>query len=114
MALSATEAEYTAAAKAFKEAIWLKDMTAELGAKQETVTVYSDNQSVIHPSKNQSHHEKTKHIDVKLHFVRLEVSRGAMKLLKIHTEENPTDMLTKVVPTAKFIICMNLAGICRC
>ncbi|KAH9658397.1 hypothetical protein KPL70_023479 [Citrus sinensis] len=113
VALSTTEAEYTAAAEALKEAIWLKSMTTELGAKQESVTVYSDSQSAIHLSKNQSHHERTKHIDVKLHFVRLEVSRGAVKLLKIHTEENPTDMLTKVVPTAKFILCMNLAGICR-
>ena len=53
------------------------------------------------------------HIDMKLHFVRLEVSRGAVKLLKINTEENPTDMLTKSVPSAKFNLCMNLAGICR-
>ncbi|KAH9750881.1 Integrase catalytic domain-containing protein [Citrus sinensis] len=111
--LSTTEAEYTAAVEAFKEAIWLKGMTTKLGAKQETVTIYSDSQSAIHLSKNQSHHEKTKHIDVKLHFVRLEVSRGAVKLLKIHTEENPANMLTKVVPTAKFILCMNLAGICK-
>ena len=41
------------------------------------------------------------------------MSSGAVKLLKIHTEENPADMLSKVVPTAKFILCMNLAGICR-
>ncbi|KAH9706020.1 Integrase catalytic domain-containing protein [Citrus sinensis] len=109
MALSTTEAEYTAAAEAFKEAIWLKGMTSKLGAKRESVTVYSDSQSAIHLNKNQSHYEKTKHIDVKLHFVRLEVSRGAIKLLKIHTEENPADMLTKVVPSAKFILCMNLA-----
>ena len=113
MAFSTTEAEYTAAAEAFTAAIWLKAMTTKLEAKQEYVTVYSDNQSAIHLSKNQSHHKKTKHIDVKLHFVRLEVSKGAVKLLKIHTKENPTDMLTKVVPTAKFILYMNLAGICR-
>ena len=42
VALSTTEAEYTAAAEALKEAIWLKGMTTELGAKQESVTVYSD------------------------------------------------------------------------
>ncbi|KAH9750945.1 Integrase catalytic domain-containing protein [Citrus sinensis] len=109
VALSTIEAEYTAAAEALKETIWLKGMITELEAKQEYVTVYSDSQSAIHLSKNQSHHEKTKHIDVKLHFVRFEVSRGAVKLLKIHTEENLADMLTKVVPTAKFILCMNLA-----
>ena len=89
---STTEAEYTTAAEALKEAIWLKGMITELGAKQESVAVYSDSQSAIHLSKNQSHHKKTKYIDVKLHFVRLEVSRGAVKLLKIHTEENPADM----------------------
>ena len=113
VALSTTEAEYTAAAEAFKEAILLKGMITELGAEQGTITVYSDSKSAIHLSKNQTHHEKTKHIDVKLHFVRLEVSRGAVKLLKIHTEENLADMLTKVVPTTKFILCMYLAGICR-
>ncbi|KAH9779520.1 Integrase catalytic domain-containing protein [Citrus sinensis] len=86
VALSTTEAKYTAATEAFKEAIWLKGMTTELGAKQETVTVYSDSWSAIHLSKNQSHHEKTKHINVKLHFVRLEVSRRTVKLLKNHTE----------------------------
>ena len=64
VALSTTETEYTAAAEALKEAIWLKGMTTELGAKQESVIVYSDSQSAIHLSKNQSHHEKTKHIDV--------------------------------------------------
>ncbi|KAH9679108.1 reverse transcriptase Ty1/copia-type domain-containing protein [Citrus sinensis] len=101
------------ATEALKEAIWLKGMVTELGAEQDSVEVYCDSQSAIHLSKNQTHHEKTKHIDVKLHFVRLEVSRGAVKLLKINTEENPADMLTKAVHSAKFNICMNLAGICR-
>ena len=113
VALSTIEAEYTAAVEAFKEAIWLKGMITELGVEQGTVTVYSDSQSAIHLSKNQTHYEKTKHIDIKLHFVRLEVSRGTVKLLKIHTEENLVDMLTKVVPTTKFILCMYLARICR-
>ncbi|KAL9433946.1 hypothetical protein AB3S75_028732 [Citrus x aurantiifolia] len=110
--LSTTEAEYTATVEAFKEAIWLKGMVAELGVDQESVATYCDSQSAIHLSKNQTHHGKTKHIDVWLHFVRLEVSRGAVRLLKIHTEQNPTDMLTKAVPFAKFNFCLSLAGIC--
>lgn len=60
--------------------------------------MYCDNQSAIHLSKSQAYYEKTKHIDVRLHFVRLEVSKGAVKMLKINTKENPTDMLTKAVP----------------
>ncbi|KAH9678410.1 hypothetical protein KPL71_025698 [Citrus sinensis] len=112
VALSTTEAEYTAAAEAFKEAIWLKRMVPELGAKQETVEVYCDSQSAIHLSKNQTYHERTKHIDVKLHFVRLEVSKGTVKMLKVHTDQNPADMLTKAVPSAKLNFCLSLAGIC--
>ena len=75
--------------------------------------MYCDNQSAIHLSKSQAYYEKTKHIDVRLHFVRLEVSKGAAKMLKINTKENLTDMLTKVVSYAKFSLYMNLARICR-
>ena len=52
VALSTTEAEYTTVVEAFKEAIWLKGMVSELGAKQETIDVYCKNQSAIHLSKN--------------------------------------------------------------
>ena len=112
VALSTTEAEYTAAAEAFKEAIWLKGMVSELGAKQETIKIYCDSQGAIHLSKNQTHHKRTKHIDVKLYFIRLEVSKGTMKMLKVHTDQNPADMLTKAVPSVKFNFCLSLAGIC--
>ena len=113
VALSTTEAEYTAAADAIKEAIWLKGMVTDLGYKQRQITVHCNSQSAICLSKNQIHHEKTKHIDIKLHFVRLEVSKGVVKLVKIHTDDNVTDMLTKALPGAKFEFCVNLAGVCR-
>ena len=111
--MSTTEAEYTTAAEAFKEAIWLRGMVTDLGFEQRQVVVHCDSQSAICLSKNQVHHEKTKHIDIKLHFVRLEVSKGVVKLLKIHTDDNLADMLTKAVPAAKLELCMNSAGICR-
>ncbi|KAH9754237.1 hypothetical protein KPL71_015385 [Citrus sinensis] len=113
VALSTTEAEYTAAAEAFKEAIWLRGMINELGYEQSSITILCDNQSAISLSKNQVHHEKTKHIDIKLHFIRLEVSKGTVKLVKVYTSNNVADMLTKPVPMAKFEHCLNLAGICR-
>ncbi|KAH9770981.1 hypothetical protein KPL71_012549 [Citrus sinensis] len=111
--LSTTEAKYTAAADAIKEAIWLKGMVTDLGYEQRQITVHCDSQSAIYLRKNQIHHEKTKHIDIKLHFVRLEVSKRVVKLVKIHTDDNVADMLTKALPGAKFEFCVNSIGVCR-
>ena len=85
----------------------------ELRFEQKQITIYCDSKSAICLSKNQIHPEKTKHIDIKLHFVRLEVSSRGVKLVKIHTNNNIADMLTKAVPSAKFEFSLNLAGICR-
>ncbi|KAH9801638.1 hypothetical protein KPL71_001098 [Citrus sinensis] len=109
--LSSTEAEFVAATKAVKEGKWLGGILNELWLKQKTFTIFCDNQSAIHLIKNQIYHERTKHIDVRLHFIRDEVSKGAVSVNKIHTDINPADALTKVVPTAKFKFCVNLMGI---
>ena len=58
--------------------------------------------------------KKIKHIDIKLHFIRNKVSKWVVKMVKIHTDSNPDDMLTKVVSTAKLKLCLNLAGLCGC
>ncbi|KAH9782268.1 hypothetical protein KPL71_008823 [Citrus sinensis] len=113
VALSTTEAEYTAAVDAIKEVIWLKGMVTDLGYEQRQIIVHCDSQSAIYLSKNQIHHEKTKHIDIKLPFVRLEVPEGVVKLVKIHTDDNVADMLTKALLGAKFEFCVNSAGVCR-
>ncbi|ESR49728.1 hypothetical protein KPL70_011275 [Citrus sinensis] len=76
-------------------------MITELGYEQKQVDVHCDSQSAICLSKNQVHHEKTKHIDIKLHFVRLEVSKGVVKLMKIQIDDNIADILTKAIPIAK-------------
>ena len=70
VALSTTEATYIALTKAIKEALWLRGITQELKLHDHVITIHCDNQSVIHLSKNQVYHEKTKHVDAKLHFVR--------------------------------------------
>ena len=76
VALSTTEAEYTAATEAVKETLWLQGLFGELGVRQKSVTIHCDSSSAIHLCKNPTHHEKTKHIDIKLHFIINEVSRG--------------------------------------
>ncbi|KAH9668944.1 hypothetical protein KPL70_021590 [Citrus sinensis] len=106
VALSSTEAEFIATTEAVKEAMWLRGLLNELWLNQKTVQIFCDNQSAIHLVKNQMYHERTKHIDVKLQFIRDEVGKGTVVVSKIHTSVNPADALTKSLPTAKFEFCL--------
>ncbi|KAM7486008.1 hypothetical protein LguiA_002017 [Lonicera macranthoides] len=80
----------------------------------ENVDVHCDSQSAIHLAKNQVHHGRTKHIDVRFHFIREIIENGEVILKKIDTKDNPADMMTKVVPTTKFEHCSTLVNILRC
>ena len=108
VALSTTEAEYMALAEGVKEAIWLKGMVNELGIAQPCVTIHCDSQSVIHLGNHQIYHEKIKHIDVKLHFIRDVIEFEKVKVKKVSTEENPVDMFTKSLSSVKFKHCLDL------
>ncbi|WVZ61696.1 hypothetical protein U9M48_011528 [Paspalum notatum var. saurae] len=112
VALSTTEAEYMAISEACKEAIWLRGLYSELcGVSCSCVTIYCDSQSAIYLTKDQMFHERTKHIDVRYHFIRGVIAEGGIKVRKISTHDNPADMMTKHVPTSKFELCSSLVGI---
>ena len=113
VALSTTEAEYMAITEAVKEAIWLHGLLDDLGVGQKHVTVFCDSQSAIHLAKNQVYHARTKHIDVRYHFVREIIEEGVVLVQKIKTDDNPADMLTKVVTTIKFNHCLHLINIAK-
>ena len=108
VALSTTEAEYMALAEGVKEAIWLKGMVNELGIAQACVTIHCDSQSVIHLANHQMYHERTKHIDVKLHLIRDVIEYEKVKVEKVSTEENSADMFTKSLSSVKFKHCLDL------
>lgn len=110
VALSTTEAEYMAITEAVKEGIWLTGMMKEFGIVQQSVNIFCDSQSALHLAKHQVFHERSKHIDVRHHFVRDVIAKGAVKMLKVTTEENVADMLTKSLPTAKFNHCCSLVN----
>ena len=101
VALSTTKVEYVAATEASKEMIWLQRFMEELGKKQENSRLYSDNHSVIHLAKKSNFHSKTKHIQLKYHFIRSFLDEELLKLQKIDTSQNPVDMLTKGVTREK-------------
>lgn len=82
-----------------------------MGFNQKCATIFCDSQSAIHLSKNAVFHERTKHIDVKLHFVREIISKELVDVKKINTNDNPADMLTKVIPVNKLKDALNLLNI---
>ena len=88
VSLSTTDAEYIAAVEAAKEVLWMKNFLQELGMKQENYNLFCDSQSAIHLAKNPSFHSRTKHIDVRYHWIREAVSSKLLKLEKIHTDKN--------------------------
>ncbi|KAM1105537.1 hypothetical protein ACFX13_002546 [Malus domestica] len=111
VALSTMEAEYMAIAEAVNEAIWIHGLIKNLGIYQKQVELHCDSQSVIHLSKYQVYHSRTKHIDVRFHFIREILSKRKIILHKVPTADNPADMLTKALRLAKFEHCLNIAHI---
>ena len=55
-------------------------------------------------------HERTKHIDVRYHYIQGIIAQGDIKVCKISTHDNPADMMTKQIPTIKFKLCSSLIG----
>ncbi|GJU24648.1 transposable element [Tanacetum coccineum] len=108
VALSTTEAEYMALTEAAKEGIWLKGLIEDLGFPQDQATVFCDSMSAICLAKDQVYHDRTKHIDVRYHFIR---SERRIKVKKIGTQDNPADVFTKPVPLSKFRHCLDLLNI---
>ncbi|CAM8928804.1 unnamed protein product [Rhodiola kirilowii] len=95
--ISSTESEYIALCDVVKEAMWLQGMLSEAKLFNGTAVIKCDSQSAICLSKNPVYHERSKHIDIKYHFVRDKVENGDVMIEKVGTEFNPTDMGTKVV-----------------
>jgi hypothetical protein len=103
VALSSAEAECMAACEATQEAIHLRLLLGEMGLPQERPTVlYEDNQSCIAMSESPTLQRRSKHIDIKFHFVRERVERGEIKMEYIPTGEQLADIMTKGLLRVKF------------
>ena len=77
----------------------------EFGKEQVTLSLYSNNQSAINLANNPVYHDRTKHIDVRYHFIRILLEDGVLSLVKIHTTWDPADMLIKVKMMEKLKTC---------
>jgi hypothetical protein len=111
-ALSSAEAEYMAIASVAQEVIWMKQFLCELfnlPSKHiiNTTDIYSDNTSAITISKNDIHHERTKHIDIKYHFIREGQKNNKFHIKWLPTKLQIADIFTKGVYGAQFNLLSN-------
>ncbi|KAJ4736375.1 Transposon Ty1-NL2 Gag-Pol polyprotein [Rhynchospora pubera] len=111
VALSTTEAEYVAISEAGKEMVWLLGFLKEIGKDQGCGALHTDSQSALYLAKNPVFHSRTKHIQLKYHYIREVIEDGTLSLKKIVGAENPADMLTKVVTTEKLRLCCTSVGL---
>lgn len=102
VALSTTESEYMAATVAVKELIWLKRLIESLVELKEKPELNMDNQSAIRLVKNPEFHKRTKHIDVRYHFIRERYEEGLFNLSYVRTDEELGDILTKALNKDRF------------
>ena len=102
--LSSYEAEYVAAAAAACQGVWLSRLIGDLVGKElAPVKMLMDNMSAIALSKNPVHHERSKHINTKFHFIRECVEDGKLQVDHVGTAGQLVDILTKPLGRVKFL-----------
>jgi hypothetical protein len=102
IALSSAEAEYMAISDCSRQAVWLRSLLKELGWFIGPVTISGDSQSAIFLASNPVQEKRTKHIDIKYHFIREKIEEKQVQLRFVKGEENPADLLTKNLSHNKF------------
>lgn len=112
VALSTAEAEYVALSEATREAVFLQRFMAEMKEESEKIiNIYSDSQSAIAIAQNPVHHQRTKHVDVRYHFVREAVASEVINVRYVETGRMIADALTKPLLRGKFEWCVKSMGL---
>lgn len=112
VALSSTEAEYIALSSAVCEVIWLKQLADEInGDIAKNITICCDNQSTIKLAESDAFRPRTKHIDIRYHFLRDKIEQKILNIQFIPTERMAADSLTKAVTIEKHNMCRRAMGL---
>jgi hypothetical protein len=103
LALSLCEAEYIAATTTATQAIWMVRLLGELlGREPEVVELKVDNKSTLALARNLVFHKRSKHIDLRYHFIRNCLAEGTASATYINTVDQLADILTKALGRVKF------------
>lgn len=103
VAQSSAEAEYLAAGLATQQSLWLRRILEDIGEKQEeSLLLHCDNKSAIAMAKNPVFHSRTRHINIKHHFIRSVIEDGDVQLVFCNSQEQLADIFTKALPRGRF------------
>ncbi|KAG6418439.1 hypothetical protein SASPL_120643 [Salvia splendens] len=109
--LSTCEAEYVAATFSVCHAVWLRSLLAELGwSQKEPTTIFVDNKSAIALSKNPVFHNRSKHIDIRFHYIRECVANQEIQVKYVKSQDQVADIFTKPLKFEDFIKIRMLLG----
>jgi hypothetical protein len=100
---SSDEAEYRVVANTVAETCWLCQLLHELTPPSRATLVYCDNVSAVYLSTNPVQHQRTKHVEIDLHFVHDRVAAGSVRVLHVPTTSQYADIFTKGLPTSIFV-----------
>ncbi|GJU56666.1 copia protein [Tanacetum coccineum] len=102
LSISTTEAEYVSAGKACQQALWRKQALVDYDIRLDDIPIMCDNKGAIDLSKNSVQHSRTKHIEIRHHFLRDNVQKGNISIEKVSSEDNIADILTKPLKREPF------------
>ena len=113
VALSTAESEYIAAAACCSQLLWIRNQLKDFGIFYENVPILCDNTSAINISKNPVQHSRTKHIEIRHHFLRDNVEKGLVELSFCNSEEQIADIFTKPLGKESFCKFRVMLGLTR-
>ncbi|GKA22739.1 hypothetical protein Tco_0708701 [Tanacetum coccineum] len=99
---SIIEAEYVAAASCCGQVLWIQNQLLDYGYNFMNTIINIDNNSTICIIENPVQHSKTKHIEIRHHFIRDCNAKKLIQMVKIHTDHNVADLLTKGFDAGRF------------
>ena len=100
--LSTVESEYIAAGSCCAQLLWMKQTLKDYGIHLKQVPLYCDNESAIKIANNPVQHSKTKHIEIRHHFLRDHVMKEDIDIIHVNTEEQLADIFTKPLDEKRF------------